>query len=83
MSSAESGIKAPLPEQEQHLIAGRYRTRAKIGHGRIGELFSAVDEGYQDIGVAEQCVIQLIPEHIAQDELVSVDTRTGEFLGRA
>lgn len=52
------------PEPDQHLIAGRYRTQSRIGRGRLGEIFAAVDTGCEKIGVEQQVAIQVIPQNI-------------------
>ncbi|MDH3439917.1 MAG: protein kinase [Gammaproteobacteria bacterium] len=67
MSSAELESNAPDPEHDQHLIAGRYRTLTRIGHGRLGEIYSAVDESYQEIGVEQHRAIQVIPESVVRN----------------
>lgn len=48
----------------QHLIGGRYRTHSRIGKGRLGEIFAAIDETFEKLGVEQQVAIQIIPESI-------------------
>jgi serine/threonine protein kinase len=52
------------PESDRHLIASRYRTQTRIGHGRLGEIFAAIDESYEELGVEQHLAIQVIPESI-------------------
>ncbi|MBT8098106.1 MAG: protein kinase, partial [Gammaproteobacteria bacterium] len=67
MSSALTDNNLPTTENDQHLIAGRYRTLTRIGQGRLGEIYSAIDEGYQEIGVEQRRAIQVVPENIVQN----------------
>lgn len=55
---------AASPELDRHLIAGRYHTQTRIGHGRLGEIFAAIDESYEKLGVEQHLAIQVIPESI-------------------
>lgn len=66
MPSAEFESSAPALERGQHLIAGRYRTLNRIGRGRLGEIFAALDETYEEIGVEQHRAIQIIPESVVQ-----------------
>ena len=54
-------------EEHGHLIAGRYRTLDRIGHGRLGEIFAATDESYEEIGVKQRVAIQVIPESVVRN----------------
>jgi hypothetical protein len=67
MTTAELETNAPTFREDRHLIAGRYRTEKRIGSGRLGEIFAAVDETYQELGVAPQLAIQVIPEIIVRN----------------
>jgi hypothetical protein len=49
---------------EQHLIGGRYRTQTRIGSGRLGEIFAAIDENFENLGVEQHAAIQIIPQTI-------------------
>lgn len=48
----------------QHLIAGRYRTDTRIGKGRLGDIFTAVDEKFEKLGVEQRAAVQVVPESI-------------------
>ncbi|HEY5568693.1 MAG TPA: protein kinase [Gammaproteobacteria bacterium] len=55
-------------------IAGRYRLSERIGRGRLGDIYEAVDETSGDLGVERRVAIQLLDPKIvakksAKDEL--------------
>ncbi len=52
---------------DRHLIAGRYRTHARIGCGRLGEIFAAIDEGNEEHAVEQHLAIQIVPESIVRN----------------
>jgi serine/threonine protein kinase len=52
-------------EKDQRLVAGRYRLHARIGHGRLGDIYQADDEGYRELGVGQHVAIQLLPQTVA------------------
>ena len=60
------GSAATLPV-DKRLIAGRYRTRARIGSGRLGEIFAATDEHHDELGGEQHLAIQIIPESIVRN----------------
>ena len=66
MASAEFENSAPALEKDQPLIAGRYRTLNRIGSGRLGQIFAALDESFEEIGVEQYRAIQIIPENVVQ-----------------
>jgi hypothetical protein len=55
------------PEEDRHLIAGRYRMLDRIGQGRLGEIFAAADDSYEEIGVEQRLAIQIIPESVVRN----------------
>lgn len=67
MATANLENSAPTIHADQNLIAGRYRTLTQIGHGRLGEVFSAIDEGDGEPGVELQLAIQTIPESVVRN----------------
>jgi len=67
MTTAKLEDDAQRSEDDRHLIAGRYRTLDRIGHGRLGEIFAATDDSYEEIGVEQRIAIQIIPESVVRD----------------
>jgi hypothetical protein len=49
-------------QPDRRLIAGRYCVHARIGSGRLGEIFSATDEKYEALGVEQHVAIQILPD---------------------
>jgi hypothetical protein len=62
---------------EQHRIAGRYRVRTRIGSGRLGDIFAAVDDQYESFGVEQQVAIQLVPETVVRNHTLFNKLSTG------
>ena len=58
---------AQRSEDDRHLIAGRYRMLDRLGHGRLGEIFAATDDSYEEMGVERRLAIQIIPEGVVRD----------------
>jgi hypothetical protein len=67
MTTAKLENNAHRSEENRHLIAGRYRTLDRIGHGRLGEIFAATDDCYEEIGVEQHLAIQIIPESVVRN----------------
>jgi len=67
MTKAELKSNTRTSDEDRHLIAGRYRTCFRIGHGRLGEIFAATDESCEEIGVEQRLAIQVIPESIVSN----------------
>lgn len=67
MTTARLENDAHRPEEDRHRIAGRYRTLDRIGHGRLGEIFAATDDSYEEIGVEQRLAIQIIPESVVRN----------------
>ena len=54
-------------EDDRHLIAGRYRALERIGHGRLGEIFAATDDRYEETGAEQRLAIQIVPENVVRN----------------
>ena len=67
MSTLELGHEPQAVQTDRRLVAGRYRLHAQIGHGRLGDIYEAEDEGYRELGVGRRVAIQLLPDRIALD----------------
>jgi serine/threonine protein kinase len=67
MTTAKMETDAYRPEEDRHLIAGRYRTFGRIGHGRLGEIFAATDDRFEEIGVKRRLALQIIPESVVRN----------------
>lgn len=70
MTTAILQQSAVPPRKDPHLIAGRYRTHTRIGQGRLGEIFAAVDESFEALGVERQVAVQVIPQSIVGNNVV-------------
>jgi len=64
MTTATIKHSAETFHTERHLIGGRYRMNARVGKGRLGEIFAAIDERFEKLGVEQHAAIQIIPESI-------------------
>jgi len=84
MTTAELGqeTRKDLPP-EQQLVAGRYRLHARIGHGRLGDIYAAEDEGYRELGVGRRLAVQLLPDRIALDNGLFSKLKLGYTVLRA
>jgi len=67
MTVIELGHEQQEGHPDRQLVAGRYRLHSRIGHGRLGEIYEADDEGYRDLGVGQRVAIQLLPDRIADN----------------
>ena len=67
MTTAKLENGARSLHTDRHLIADRYRTHTRIGHGRLGEIFAAVDEVYEGVGVEKHLAIQIVPEDVVRN----------------
>jgi len=67
MTRAELKDSTSTFHADRHLIAGRYRTHARIGRGRLGEIFAATDEGNEKHAVEQHLAIQIVPESIVRN----------------
>jgi serine/threonine protein kinase len=57
----------PVPKDRQR-VAGCYRLLARIGSGRLGDIFEAIDEGHHDLGVEYRVAVQLLPDRVAENQ---------------
>ncbi len=64
MTTATIKHSAETFRTDRHLIGGRYRMIARVGKGRFGEIFAAIDERFEKLGVEQHAAIQMIPESI-------------------
>jgi hypothetical protein len=53
------------------LVAHRYRLEKRIGRGRLGDIFEAVDEAGRDVGANRRVAIQLIDDKIAANQRIA------------
>ena len=67
MKIAELGHDQQTTQMDRQLVAGRYRLLARIGRGRLGEIYEAADEGHSGLGVERHVAIQLLPDRITLD----------------
>lgn len=67
MTRAELKDSTATFRADRHLTAGRYRTHARIGCGRLGEIFAAIDEGNEEHAVEQHLAIQIVPESIVRN----------------
>ena len=65
MTTLDLGQEQRAVQSDRRLVAGRYRLHAQIGHGRLGDIYEAEDEGYRELGVGSRVAIQLLPDRIA------------------
>ncbi len=68
MTTPELDHEQQTVQTDRHLVAGRYRLHAKIGRGRLGDIYEADDEGYRELGVGGRVAVQLLPERVALDQ---------------
>jgi hypothetical protein len=67
MTTAKLENNARRSEDDRHLIAGRYRTLDRLGRGRLGEIFAATDDSFEEIGVEHHLAIQIIPDSVVHN----------------
>ena len=83
MSTLEIGHEPQAVRTDRRLVAGRYRLHAQIGHGRLGDIYEADDEGYRELGVGRRVAIQLLPDRIALDQGLFSKLKLGYTVLRA
>jgi hypothetical protein len=83
MTTLELGHEQQAVQPDRRLIAGRYRLRAQIGRGRLGDIYEAEDEGYRELGVGGRVAIQLLPDRIALDQGLFSKLKLGYTVLRA
>ena len=64
MTTATIKHSAETLHTDRHLIGGRYRMITRVGKGRLGEIFAAIDERFEKLGVEQHAAVQMIPESI-------------------
>lgn len=67
MGTAGLRYNAESTGPDRQLISGRYRACERIGRGRLGEIFSAVDESDEHLGVEYRVALQVIPEAVVRN----------------
>ena len=83
MTTLELGHEQQPIEPDRRLVAGRYRLRAQIGTGRLGDIYDADDEGYRELGVGGRVAVQLLPDRIALDNGLFSKLKLGYTVLRA
>jgi serine/threonine protein kinase len=83
MTTLELGHEQQAVQSDRRLVAGRYRLRAQIGRGRLGDIYEAEDEGYRELGVGGRVAIQLLPDRIALDQGLFSKLKLGYTVLRA
>ncbi|MDH3848005.1 MAG: protein kinase [Gammaproteobacteria bacterium] len=83
MTSLELGHEQQAVQSDRRLVAGRYRLRAQIGRGRLGDIYEAQDEGYRELGIGGRVAIQLLPDRIALDQGLFSKLKLGYTVLRA
>ena len=83
MTTPELGHEQQPIQPDRHLVDGRYRLRARIGSGRLGDIYEADDEGYRELGIGDRVAIQLLPDRIALDHGLFSKLKLGYTVLRA
>jgi serine/threonine protein kinase len=83
MTTAKLDNSAPTFHADRRLIAGRYRAHTRIGQGRLGNIFAAIDEGYEEFGVEQHLAIQIIPENVVRNNKLFNKLNLGYTILRA
>ncbi len=83
MTTLELGNEQQAYRSDRRLVGGRYRLHARIGRGRLGDIYAADDEGYRELGVGGRVAIQLLPDRIALDQGLFSKLKLGYTVLRA
>jgi serine/threonine protein kinase len=83
MTTLELGHEQQAVQSDRRLVAGRYRLRAQIGGGRLGDIYEADDESYRELGVGGRVAVQLLPDRIALDQGLFSKIKLGYTVLRA
>jgi len=67
MTAAEIREVTPAIETGPQRIAGRFRIHERIGSGRLGDIFSAIDEKYDSLGVGQHVAVQILPDIVVRN----------------
>jgi serine/threonine protein kinase len=70
-------------QTDRHLVAGRYRLLARVGRGRLGEIYEADDVQHIDLAVERHVAIQLLPERVTLDRGLFNKLKLGHTVLRA
>jgi hypothetical protein len=65
--------EASWDKSRERLVAHRYRPENRIGRGRLGDIFEAIDEAGRDVGANRRVAIQLVDEKIAAKPRIADD----------
>jgi serine/threonine protein kinase len=68
MKILEMGHQPQTVPTSRQRVAGCYRLLARIGSGRLGDIFEAIDEGHHDLGVEYRVAVQLMPDKVRQNQ---------------
>jgi len=83
MTTLELGHEQQPMQPDRRLVAGRYRLGARIGTGRLGDIYDADDEGYRELGVGGRVAVQLLPDRTALDHGLFSKLKLGYTVLRA
>lgn len=83
MTTLELDHEQQAIQPERRLVAGRYRLHARIGRGRLGDIYEADDEGFRELGVGGRVALQLLPDRIALDQGLFSKLKLGYTVLRA
>lgn len=83
MTAVKLGHEPQTDRTDRRLVAGRYRLNARIGRGRIGDIYEADDEEYRDVGGDRRVAIQLLPGRIALNNTLLGKLKSGYAVIRA
>ena len=67
MTTAEREHEQQTGQIDRQLVASRYRLRARVGSGQLGEIYEADDDQHRDLAVERRVAIQLLPDEVTQD----------------
>src|SRR5438552_3567101 len=59
-AAAVGASDAAQPREARALVAGRYLPGARLGRGRLGEIFEAIDRNGSDFGIERRVALQLL-----------------------
>ncbi len=67
------GEETSSNDARDRLVAHRYRLEKRIGRGRLGDVFEAIDDSGRDVGANRRVAIQLIDDKIAANARIVDD----------
>src|SRR5258706_2348087 len=59
-AAAVAASDAAQPREARALVGGRYLPRARLGRGRLGEIFEAIDRNGNDFGIERRVALQIV-----------------------